>query len=311
VRTTNRHFHSLMGTTAGAALMSRAGWRRENEEFYYVDSVEALRSALHDIEEHLASASLMNLPTEVLASIGQLLDVGSLCALRRTSRTAKALATRGSLWLCASRYGHTCHSDWPDRTPILTSTPTSPVVKLPAAAVHRLDSVWFAVARMESLWARLEARCCPALRHTLRDELSLAALAMTAERMPARLDRLPDALLASLLIHDGQVPCPGEIGLFFGGARLLCLEELLLHGSLDAPKEPRAATSPCHSSSSAPSLDEHDPMRSLLPLTDSVGFMYLACHLETGAVVLVSGFNVTTKARSFASFLELVLHDTV
>ena len=58
------------------------------------------------------------------------------------------------------------------------------------------------------------------------------------------------------------------------------------------------------------------PPPPLLPLSDRVGCMHLACEpratgAESGAVVLVSGFNQTKKARTWASFLERVLRDTV
>lgn len=270
VRATNAHFASLMSDPSAAALLVTAGWQGSSDDAFEVFRPDLLQHVLAAIDAAAhCRRSLLTLPQDLLCSVLGLLDSDSVCTMRRVCKTAKDVASRGALWrpFCSPRH-------WP-----LSAIP------------EKLDGLWFRVARLESLWARLEARSQPALRFSLNRGCALAdvlAVVPTAQLLAMPLD-----VLASLLVHDGQLPSPGErLGLFFGGARLLPIAEMLA----EMPREARDAAS-------------LSPPR--LPLTDRVGFgMQLVCD-ENGAVVFESGFNSIRKARSWAAFLELVLQDTV
>jgi len=275
VRATNAHFASLMSDPSAAALLVTAGWQGSNDDAFEVFRPELLQHVLAAIDAAAhCRRSLLTLPQDILCSLLGLLDSGSVCTMRRVCKSAKDVASRGTLWrpFCSPRH-------WP----------------LSANVPEKLDGLWFRVARMESCWARLEARSQPALRFSLNRGCALAD--MLAAVPIAQLLAMPLDVLASLLVHDGQLPSPGErLGLFFGGARLLPIAEMLAEMLAEMPREARDAAS-------------LSPPR--LPLTDRVGFgMQLVCD-ENGAVVFESGFNSIRKARSWAAFLELVLQDTV
>ena len=110
VRASNANFQSLLASPSGAALLHLAGWTHhqssDDEPFFAADSVEALQAALPAVDA-AAGKALMALPDEVLCSILALLDIGSLCTMRRVSQAAQVAATRGCLWLPFCRY-----EDW-------------------------------------------------------------------------------------------------------------------------------------------------------------------------------------------------------
>ena len=141
------------------------------------------------------------------------------------------------------------------------------------------------------------------MRASLRDGLSLSALqhAPTAAAWRA----LPPDVAASLLVHDGQQQTNlWRLGLFFGGARLLSLEELSTQlkqaGLVDGSASLDGASAGGSSASAG----------ALISLTDTSGFQSLAAAAD-GSIRLVSGFNEHWKAASWAEFLERVLQTTV
>ena len=99
---------------------------------------------------------------------------------------------------------------------------------------------------------------------------------------------------------------PRKETFFFGGARLLDLSSMLSSCLREASLLP-PPPAPGVAGPSDPALR----LARLLPLTDRVGFQQLACDCDDGRVLLLSGFNETCKARSWAAYLELVMHDTV
>lgn len=318
VRAANPHLSSLLASPAGKSLFTAAGWRLASSDaldavselFYSVssDDDERLRAVLHCLES--LQPGLLRLPEDVLCrKIMSHLDASSLCAMQRVSSSARTAASVGSLWLpfCAPHIWREAlgvelpgvADAWAERAPIGSvrrlherrqrRPPASTASRrLAVNAAQRLDPVWRHVARMEYLWGRLRDRSGPVLRNSLLGGTRLATLLSLD---PAQLSALPDELVASLLVHDGQAHIDGDVGLLFGGARLLSLAECLAE----------AATLP----SSSPEAGD-----TRLPLTNQVGFMRLAVDGE-GAVWLLSGFNEVYKAPSLAAFLELVLRDTV
>jgi len=145
---------------------------------------------------------------------------------------------------------------------------------------------WKRVFMLSRLWGRVHASCAPGVRASLRAGLPLSALqhAPTAAAFRA----LPPDVAASLLVHDGQFgTSQWGLGLFFGGARLLSLEEL-----------------------SAQLCGGWRGDGALLSLTDTSGFQTLGCAPD-GSIWLVSGFNEHRKSASWAEFLERVLQTTV
>ena len=160
--------------------------------------------------------------------------------------------------------------------------------RLPRTFVESID--WQLVHRMATLWERLAARSGRAVAVTLRAGLTLDALF----RVPVAFRvRLPPALVASLLVHDGQEEEAGALGLFFGTARLLSLQEMQRADAED----------------SLPSGE--DCGGRMLPLTTRVGFQQLVIREADGRVLLSSGFNSHPKAGNLAALLERVLVDTM
>lgn len=277
VPASNPRLSELISSPQGAELLALAGWTRSEGAFIVAD-VERLHTVLAAI-----SPSLLALPEDLLRCCLALLDVGCLSAVSRVSKAVRLASMHGSLWrpLCSPRVQATL----------------SVHGRVDSRMAQRLDAICFHAARLEPLWSRLEAHCSPALRHTLRDGCDMGALLAAP---PLLLDALPLAVLASLVIRDGQLPSLGEAGLFFGGARLLQLSELL-------SETERRAIAMSHSNDGGSS---RLAAGELLPLSDRVGFMQLACDRD-GAIWLVSGFNLVRKAASWPAYLERALWDTV
>jgi hypothetical protein len=220
-----------------------------------------------------------------------------LCAVCRVlcvRWTCSRLGFEG--WASAAPIGFASHT--PPRPAAATSTPT-PAAQLgatsaaappaqqscpaqhPVAAQQLAERVdWQAVYRMVGLWERLRSRCGAPVGFSLRPGVPLDVLSRTP---PSLLERLPRAIIASLLVHDGQVDGGDHVGLLFAGARLLSLREIAA-----------AATAGDDS----------------LPLTTVVGFQHVAVRTD-GRVCMRAGFNEHVKAASWAAFLERVLWDTV
>ena len=176
---------------------------------------------------------------------------------------------------------------WAAAAPIgfATQAPNRAVEAGGAIASTPVPIDWQLVYRMVNLWERLRSRCGTAVSYSLRDGLGIDGLS----RAPATLlARIPPALLASLLVHDGQIDSgAGTVGLLFAGARLLSFDEIASAASeIGAGNE------------------------QLLPLTTLVGFQRLAIRAD-GQVVMCAGFNTHVKSKSFATLLERVLIDTV
>ena len=139
---------------------------------------------------------------------------------------------------------------------------------------------WQLVYRLDGIWQRVRSRCPSAVSFTLRTGLSLDQLG----RAPAALiGRLPRAVVASLMIHDGQIDSELGVGMLFAGSRLLSLAEIATVGP---------------------------PGDGALPLTTTVGFQHVAARAD-GAILLQAGFNEHVKAASWASFMERMLWDTI
>ena len=145
---------------------------------------------------------------------------------------------------------------------------------------------WQLVYRLVRSWERLRARSGATVSFGLRDGVRLAELSRVP---PQVLQRLSPAVVASLLVHNGQVDGgDGGAGLLFAGARLLSLEEIVAVGT----------------DSSIAEVD--------LPLSTTVGFHTLAVRPDTnGQVVMRAGFNTHVKAPHWAAFLDHILVDTV
>ena len=83
--------------------------------------------------------------------------------------------------------------------------------------------------------------------------------------------------------------------MFFGGARLLSLAELI-----------EVAADPLEAQDAAASGEPP----ALLRITTVQGFQHLAV-CRNGGVVMVSGFNSHIKAKTWAAFLERIMRTTV
>jgi hypothetical protein len=308
VRAANKRLSSLLCIPEANALLAAAGWTLQGEELVAgATEDEALRSVL-DVIEGLRLNALLALPDELLCRVLAHLDLSSLCAMLQTSTVGLAAASRGCLWLpfCppplwsaavgADRLG-AHEGSWVARAPIGALSAAASArqrrrpERLPGSVAQRLDPVWRSVVRLSALWSRIEDGCGAALRCTLRGGTSLPELLALG---PSALQSLPDEVLASSLVHDGQASVEGSVGILFGGARLLSLGEIIEEAAALAART---------------STREAGAAR-LLPLTDLVGFHQLAVDAD-GSIVLLSGFNATVKARSWAGFLERVLRDTV
>ena len=129
------------------------------------------------------------------------------------------------------------------------------------------------------------------------------------------------------------------MGLFFAGARLLWLEEMvelemaeaesgasgMAAGGVAADSDAAesregdgvasagAVTSVTSvtSGTAAVTSDTAVARTAPWPLTDLVGFQQLACCASDGSVLLLSGFNAHRKAPSWPAFLAHVLRNTV
>ena len=232
--------------------------------------------------------------------------------MTRVSKATAPLARTDALWLrfCPPRFWREARHQgldrfgvegWAEAAPIgfasdrrnnaassLTAPSPPSAATSPSAASAPLTPLridWRLVYRLTRQWERLRARVGTAISFSLRDGLSLEALRAAP---PALLRRLPPAVVASLLVHDGQVGLSdSRVGLLFAGARLLSLDEL-----------------------AAAAAEGGDADDGALPLSTRVGFQELAVQTD-GRVLMRAGFNTHVKAGDWAAFLELLLVDTV
>ena len=305
----NRHFAALVHEQPGAMkLFTKAGFILEENGGALVlpeGSGAAIHGVLLAIDE--CSPSLLSLPDEILLLVLSRLNAPDLSAFQRTSSTAKPIASTPTLWLrfCALRFWREAGAGadrfnfeiWAVASPIGHTTSNGhlnisfqqhPEACFPGTTAHVPQAVmdrvnWQLVHRLSVLWERVRARSGHVVEASLRGGVTLEALS----RVPLPfLARMPTALIASLLVHDGQDEDNGSVGFLFASARLLSLEEM------------RAA-------------DAESPGGGQLALSTLVGFQQLYVREQDGAVVLASGFNSHVKAKNFARFLEHLLVDTV
>ena len=226
--------------------------------------------------------TLLALPDEVLLRSLIAMSAPDLCAVGRTSKAAARVAGQGCLWLrhCDPRFWlESVGSDrlgadgWLALAPIGIA---SRVMNLRAAAPGRLPRGrpaelvdWKRVFMLERLWERVHRSCTPGVRASLRDGLTLASLqhGPTAAAWRA----LPPDVAASLLVHDGQQHANlWGLGLFFGGARLLSLDELSAHLQQQTSRDDAS-----RADFSCRAADTAGADGALLPLTDTSGFQSL------------------------------------
>ena len=295
----NKHFAGL-GSVA-RSLLQLAGFQPSKDRYVLKVPPSELAYAIDILES--CEVSLLALPNDVLHRILARLPAEDLSCMQRVSTGVASIASAGILWLplCPPKFWkHGLNSfdieQWVAAAPI-GAAPSSIAFLFDHGAGH-VDATrralqqaelanamrvsWRHVFRIAFLWERLRARSSH--NFSLRDGLPLEALTHAPQSL---VGRLPPSLVASLVVHDGQLDGPDGVGLFFAGARLLSLDEMV---------EAVAATP-------APT--------DLIPLSTVVGFQQLAVRLSDGAVVLAAGFNCHVKALDWASFLERVLYDTV
>lgn len=308
IRSANASFTSLLSCRAAADLLHAAGFSAVADSHVVAD-MEALSRVVEALRH--ASTTLLELPDELLLGVLMDLRAADIVALERTCSTARRVARSDCLWLrfCSPRFweeGLAAGIDrlgferWAPLAPILAGGASEP--RAPSGGAESSAGgpsggspggggasggsspiEWRQVYRMELVWQKVRSRSGHALRSSLNPGCSVASLLAAP---PALLARLPPAIIASLLVHDGQHSTDGA-GLFFGGARLLSLAELVRE--LDSPAAGPGA---------------------LLALTDVAGYQQLACS-EAGTIVLRAGFNEHAKASGWAGYLERVLVDTV
>ena len=229
---------------AGFAATEEAG-----ELHYTLSGADtSLRAVLEVLEAH--ATSLLSLPGDLLEVhvLGDL-SAEDLSALQRSSKIARPIASAGRLWLrfCPPRFWREAKEagidrgvnvrGWAKAAPIgfscfgganstCSSSPPRSSSASSATPPHVLQSLidWRLVYRHTALWERLRSRCGTDVVFSLREGLRIDAL--TALH-PAVLHALSPSVLASLMVHDGQIDGSVErIGMLFAGARLLSLEEI-------------------------------------------------------------------------------------
>ena len=344
IRAGNARFSALV-TSAPEALqiLAAAGFAATEEagELHYTLSGAdtSLRAVLEVLEAH--ATSLLSLPGDLLDRVLGDLSAEDLSALQRSSKIARPIASAGRLWLrfCPPRFWREAKEagidrgvnvrGWAKAAPIgfscfgganstCSSSPPRSSSASSATPPHVLQSLidWRLVYRHTALWERLRSRCGTDVVFSLREGLRIDAL--TALH-PAVLHALSPSVLASLMVHDGQIDGSVErIGMLFAGARLLSLEEIantdaarqiVASGAtaVDVTDSAGGAAPTTASSSSSPSMADG----TLLPLTTTVGFQHLAVRVGDGAICMSAGFNTHVKARDWPTFLERVLWDTI
>ena len=315
VRAGNARFSALVSSSAAVLpLFAAAGFVQSKtaDGVHYTVPVgtaadSSLRNVLSSLEQ--AAPSLLSLPDELQHRVLGELGAEDLSALQRVSKGSARMASYPALWLkfCPPKFWRMARAAgidslgferWAAAAPIgfATQARHRAAAAAPAtqsstrgggggAASASLSIDWQLVYRMVNSWERLRSRCGAAVSFSLRDGVSLETLSRAP---PALLRRMPAALIASLLVQDGQIASgDGSVGLLFAGARLLSFDEIA-----EAALAGEGA------------FDEG------LPITTQVGFQRLAVRAD-GRVVMCAGFNTHVKAKSLAAFLELVLVDTV
>ena len=315
IRAANARFASLITSTHALALFQAAGFtamERQGETWHEVPLGSAsdarLQFVLDAIEQ--CAPTLLSLPEELLLRILSELSAEDLSATQRASKQTGPLASAGALWLrfCPPRFWRQARAAgldrlgferWAAEAPIGFTSDARPLAATvatsgttPASACPPFALSWQLVHRMVGLWDRLHARCGTCVSFSLRPGLTLDALAAAPHHLIAR---LPAGLIASLMVHDGQVD-NSDVGLLFAGARLLSLSEI---ATAAAEAEPTLAS------------DVTNGHGGVLPLTNRVGFQQLAVRVEDGAICMCAGFDEHVKARNWPAFVERVLWDTV
>ena len=210
IKSTNPKLASIREIPEGEALLVAAGWQSRGDFLVLSDDASALACAQAVLEALLASQPcLLDLPDELLHRCFATLDLADMAVLLRVSKAMRTVAAQGRVWLrfCSNRI----------RRQVKMAGRSA---MQPPGDLGRLETVWRHVARLENIWSRLEAR---GGRATLANGVPPQTLAALDPRL---LEHLPDSVLASLLVHDGQVSVDG-LGFFFGGARLLDLSSML------------------------------------------------------------------------------------